>query len=255
MPEPSSAPSFTRNTHIPYALELPNAREEKHKDGRADEITALRHSIDMLIVHKQSQAEEPRLACAILYLRWREGQCLDRCALGRHAVAGVKEGEAGAGGILRDWGEGDFPLLLPLQHRGRRAKAHLRMWRDGDEFPLAALAQVRDGVAIQAVLSHVGQGWHWFAGRLPHRAVAAAAAASRGFLRQVKLGQVTPPIRVLHTREAISNGPGKKAEQLTGANTKVNCKVKKAGVQTALPFARSLATEEIKLSFLCSQHS
>lgn len=127
------------------------------------------------------------------YLRWREGQCLDRGALGCHAVAGVKEGQACAGGILRDGGEGDLPLLLPLQHRGRCAKAHLCVRRDGDELPLAALAQVGDGVAVQAVLGHAGQGWGWFAGGLPHRAVAAAAAGG-AFLRQVKLRQITPPV-------------------------------------------------------------
>lgn len=162
------------------------------------------------LCHKQAHAEEHGLACAAApYLRGGEGQRLDRGALGRHAVAGVEEGEAGAGGVLRDGGEGDLPLLLPLQHRGRRAKAHLRVRGDGDELPLAALAEVGDGVAVQAVLGDVGQGRRWLAGRLPHGAAAAAAAASGGLLGQVKLGQVTPPVWVLHTKEALSNRPGK----------------------------------------------
>lgn len=184
-------------------------------------------ALTCLLAHDQAQGEEDRLGSAIApYLRWREGQCLDRGALGRHAVARVKEGKAGAGSILRDRGEGDLPLLLPLQNGGRCAKAHLCMRRDGDELPLAALAQVRDGVAIQAVLGHIGQGWRWLAGGLPHRAVAAAAAAGRRFLRQVKLGQITPPIWVLHTRETIRSSPGRKAEQPTGADVEMNWEVK-----------------------------
>jgi len=177
--------------------------------------------------HDQAQAEKHRLGSAIaLYLRWRERQRLDRGALGRHAVAGVDEGKAGAGGILCDWGEGDLPLLLPLQHRGRRAKAHLCVRRDGDELPFAALAQVGDGVAVQAVLGHIGQGRCWLAGGLPHRAAAATAAAGGGFLWQVKLGQITPPVWVLHTRETVRSSPGKNAEQPTGADAEMNWEVK-----------------------------
>lgn len=184
-------------------------------------------ALTCLLAHDQAQAEECRPRSAIApYLRWREGQCLDRGALGRHTVAGVKEGKARAGGILCDRGEGNLPLLLPLQHRGRRAKAHICVRRDGDELPLAALAQVRDGVAIQAVLSHIGQGRQRLAGGLPHWAVAATAAAGGGFLRQVKLRQITPPIWVLHTRETIRSSPGKKAEQPTGADAEMNWEVK-----------------------------
>lgn len=180
-------------------------------------------ALTYLLAHYEAQAGEHRLGSAIApYLRWREGQCLDRGALGRHAVAGVKEGKAGAGGILGDRGEGDLPLLLPLQHRGRSAKAHLCVRRDGDELPLAALAQVRDGVAVQAVLSHIGQGRQRLAGGLPHWAVAATAAAGRWFLREVKLGQITPPIWVLQTRETIRSSPGRKAEQPTGAGAEMN---------------------------------
>lgn len=142
------------------------------------------------------------------YLRWREGQCLYRGALGGHAVAGVQEGHAGAGDILCDRRERHLPLLLPLQHRGRGAKPALGVRGDGDELPLAAPAQVRDGVAIQAVLSDAGQGWCRLAGAQSGRAGAAAAAAGRGLLRQVKLRQVTPPIGVLHTRESVSSSPG-----------------------------------------------
>lgn len=142
------------------------------------------------------------------YLRWREGQCLYRGALGRHAVAGVQEGHAGAGDVLSDRREGHLPLLLPLQHRGWGAKAALGVWGDGDELSLAAPAQVRDSVAVQAVLGDAGQRWGRLARRRSGRAGAAAAAASQGLLGQVKLGQVTPPIWVLHTRESVSSSPG-----------------------------------------------
>lgn len=141
------------------------------------------------------------------YLRWREGQCLYGGALGRHAVAGVQEGHAGAGDVLCDRREGDLPLLLPLQHRGRGAKAALGVGGDGDELSLAAPAQVRDGVAVQAVLGDTGQR-RGLAGRWSGRAGAATAAASQGLLGQVKLAQVTPPIWVLHTRESVSSSPG-----------------------------------------------
>lgn len=173
------------------------------------------------LAHEQAQAEEHSLGSTTApYLRWRERQCLDRSALGRHAVAGVKEGKAGAGGILRDRGEGDLPLLLPLQHGGWCAKAHLCMWGDGDELPLAALAQVGNGVAVQAVLGDIGQGCCWLAGGLPHWAVAATAAASGGLLGQVELGQITPSVWVLLTRETIRSSPGRKPKQPTGADAR-----------------------------------
>lgn len=146
------------------------------------------------------------------YLRWREGQCLYRGALGRHAVAGVQKGHAGAGDALRDRRQGDLPLLLPLEHGGRGAKAALGVWGDGDELSLAAPAQVGDGVAIQAVLSDIGHQGH-LAGRRPGRAGTATAAPGRGLLGKVKLAQVTPPIGVLHTRESVSSSPGRQAER------------------------------------------
>lgn len=91
------------------------------------------------------------------HLGRREGQGLDGCALGREAVAGVQEGQVGA--ALRDGGQGDTPLLLPLEHRGRRADAqapHFGAGGNGDELAPAAPAQVRDGGAVQAVLGHAG---------------------------------------------------------------------------------------------------
>ena len=77
------------------------------------------------------------------HLGGREGQGLDGRALGGEAVTGVHEGQAGA--VLRDRGQGDAPLLLPLEHRRRRADAqapHLSAGGNGDQLAPAAPAQV-----------------------------------------------------------------------------------------------------------------
>ena len=109
------------------------------------------------------------------------------------------------------------PLLLPLEHRGRCADArapHVSAGGDGDQLAPAAPAQVRDGVAVQAVLGHAGHsggrlaGWRGLLLLLLllrwmglHRA-AANAALCRWLLGEVKLTQVTPSIGVL-PREGV----------------------------------------------------
>lgn len=77
------------------------------------------------------------------HLGGRKGQGLDGCALGGEAVTGVQERQAGA--VLRDRGQGDTPLLLPLEHRRRRADAqapHFSAGGDGDQLTPTAPAQV-----------------------------------------------------------------------------------------------------------------
>ena len=102
-------------------------------------------------------SEQSGVGCT--HLGGREGQGLDGCALRGEAVAGVQEGQAGA--VLRDGGQGDTPLPLPLEHRGRCAHArapHVSAGGDGDQLAPAAAAQVGDGVAVEAVLGHAGRG-------------------------------------------------------------------------------------------------
>lgn len=75
------------------------------------------------------------------HLGGREGQRLDRRALGSEAVAGVQEGHTGA--VLCDRGQGDTPLLLPLEHgrRGANAQAsHFGAGGNGDQLAPAAPA-------------------------------------------------------------------------------------------------------------------
>lgn len=126
------------------------------------------------------------------HLGGREGQGLYRCALGGEAVAGVQEGQAGA--VLRDGGQGDTPLLLPLEHRGRRANAqapHFSVGGNGNQLAAAAPAQVRDGVAVQAVLGHAGArggrlaGWRLLL-LLRWLGLHRAAVLCRGLLGEVK---------------------------------------------------------------------
>lgn len=69
------------------------------------------------------------------YLRWREGQDFDGSALGSHGVIGIRR-------------QGDASPASTVQYGGRRDPSR----RDGDKLPLAALAQLLQGAALQAKL-------------------------------------------------------------------------------------------------------
>lgn len=75
------------------------------------------------------------------YLRRREGQDLDRSALRGHGAIGIRR-------------QCDASPAVAVQYGGWREPSG----RDGNEFPLAALAQLLQGATLQSKLVAL---WAW----------------------------------------------------------------------------------------------